>query len=48
MIFSQRTKTVIRRSAAGVASAAVAAGTFAAGVEVGLRQAKRTSRIWLR
>ncbi len=41
VIFSQRTKTVIRRTAAGVVSTAVAAGTFVAGVEVGTRRARR-------
>ena len=42
VIFSQRTKTVIRRTMAGVASAGVAAGTFAAGIELGTRRARRT------
>lgn len=42
VIFSQRTKTVIRRTAAGVASAGLAAGTFAAGLELGSRRARRT------
>lgn len=41
VIFSQRTKTVIRRTAAGVASTALAAGTFVAGLEVGTRRAAR-------
>ena len=41
VIFSQRTKTVIRRTAAGVASTAIAAGTFVAGIEVGTRRAAR-------
>ncbi|MDJ0768836.1 MAG: HAD-IB family hydrolase [Ilumatobacter sp.] len=41
VIFSQRTKTVIRRTVAGVASAGLAAGTFAAGIEVGTRRARR-------
>jgi HAD superfamily hydrolase (TIGR01490 family) len=41
VIFSQRTKTVIRRSVAGVASAGLAAGTFAAGIELGTRRARR-------
>jgi HAD superfamily hydrolase (TIGR01490 family) len=41
VIFSQRTKTVIRRTAAGVASVGLAAGTFAAGLEVGTRRARR-------
>ena len=41
VIFSQRTKTVIRRTAAGFASTAWAAGTFAAGLEVGTRRAAR-------
>ncbi|MEO6570748.1 MAG: HAD-IB family hydrolase [Ilumatobacteraceae bacterium] len=40
VIFSQRTKTVIRRTAAGVASVSLAAGTFAAGLEVGTRRAR--------
>jgi HAD superfamily hydrolase (TIGR01490 family) len=43
VIFSQRTKTVIRRTATGVASAGLAAATFAAGLEVGLR---RTRGFW--
>lgn len=43
VIFSQRTKRVIRRTATGVASAGLAAATFAAGLEVGLR---RTRGIW--
>jgi HAD superfamily hydrolase (TIGR01490 family) len=38
VIFSQRTKTVIRRTAVSVASAGVAAGSFAAGLEVGRRK----------
>ncbi len=42
VIFSQRTKTVIRRTAATVASAGLAAGTFAAGLELGSRRARRT------
>jgi hypothetical protein len=42
VIFSERTKTVIRRTVAGVASTALAAGTFVAGVEVGTRRAGRT------
>lgn len=41
VIFSQRTKTVIRRTAAGVASAAIAGATFAAGIELGTRRAAR-------
>lgn len=41
VIFSQRTKTVIRRTVAGVASTALATGTFAAGLEVGTRRARR-------
>ena len=40
VIFSQRTKTVIRRSVAGVASAGLAAGTFAAGLELGMRRSR--------
>jgi HAD superfamily hydrolase (TIGR01490 family) len=42
VIFSQRTKTVIRRTVAGVASTALAAGGFAAGLEVGTRRARRS------
>lgn len=42
VIFSQRTKTVIRRTMAGLASAGLAAGTFAAGLEIGTRRARRT------
>ena len=42
VIFSQRTKTVIRRTAAGIASAGLAAGTFAAGLEVGTRRSRRS------
>jgi hypothetical protein len=45
VIFSQRTKTVIRRTAAGLASAGLAAGTFAAGLEMGTRRARRA---WFR
>ena len=45
VIFSQRTKTVIRRTAAGMASAGLAVGTFAAGLEVGTRRARRR---WIR
>lgn len=41
VIFSQRTKTVIRRTAAGVVSTALAAGTFVAGMELGTRRARR-------
>lgn len=41
VIFSQQTKTVIRRTAAGVASAGLAIGTFAAGLELGTRRASR-------
>ena len=41
VIFSQRTKTVIRRTVAGIASAGLAAGTFAAGIELGTRRARR-------
>ncbi len=39
------TKTVVRRTVAGVASAGLAAGTFAAGLELGTRRARRR---WLR
>lgn len=42
VIFSQRTKTVIRRTAAGLAAGTFAAGTFAAGIELGTRRARRT------
>ena len=42
VIFSRRTKTVVRRTAAGLASAGLAAGTFAAGLELGTRRARRT------
>ncbi len=45
VIFSQRTKTVIRRTAAGLASAGLAVGTFAAGLEMGTR---RAGRAWFR
>jgi phosphoserine phosphatase len=41
VVFSQRTKTVIRRTAAGAASTALAAGTFLAGLELGSRRASR-------
>lgn len=42
VIFSRRTKTVIRRTAAGLASATVAGATFAAGLELGTRRARRS------
>ena len=42
VVFSQRTKTVIRRTAAGAVSTAIAAGTFVAGLEIGSRRAGRT------
>jgi HAD superfamily hydrolase (TIGR01490 family) len=42
VIFSERTKTVIRRTATGVASAAVATGTFLAGLELGTRRSHRS------
>jgi HAD superfamily hydrolase (TIGR01490 family) len=42
VIFSQRTKTVIRRTIAGVGSTALAAGTFAAGLQVGRSRASRS------
>lgn len=45
VIFSQRTKRVIRRTVAGVGSAALASATFAAGLELGSR---RTSNFWSR
>lgn len=45
VIFSQHTKTVIRRAAVGLASAGVAAGTFAAGLELGARRAA-ARRFW--
>jgi HAD superfamily hydrolase (TIGR01490 family) len=38
VIFSRRTKAVIRRTAAGLAGAGVAAGSFAAGLEFGRRR----------
>lgn len=38
VIFSQRTKTVIRRTAAGLATTGVAVGGFAAGLELGKRR----------
>jgi hypothetical protein len=41
VIFSQRTKRVIRRSATGLASASVAAGTFALGLKLGSHRAGR-------
>jgi HAD superfamily hydrolase (TIGR01490 family) len=41
VIFSARTKAVIRRTVAGAASLGLAAGTFAAGVELGTRRARR-------
>lgn len=46
VLFSQRTKTVIRRTVAGVVSAGLAAGTFAAGIELGTRRAAAARR-WL-
>jgi HAD superfamily hydrolase (TIGR01490 family) len=46
VIFSERTKTVIRRTIAGAASTALAAGTFVAGVEFGSR--RRRSRLFTR
>jgi HAD superfamily hydrolase (TIGR01490 family) len=42
VVFSERTKTVIRRTAAGAVSTAIAAGTFLAGLEIGSRRAGRT------
>jgi HAD superfamily hydrolase (TIGR01490 family) len=42
VVFSERTKTVIRRSVAGAASTAFAAGTFVAGVELGMRRSRRS------
>jgi hypothetical protein len=41
VIFSQRTKTVIRRTVAGVASTGLAVGTFAVGLEIGTRRSRR-------
>jgi HAD superfamily hydrolase (TIGR01490 family) len=41
VIFSQRTKTVIRRTATGLASAGLAAGSFTAGLQLGTRRATR-------
>lgn len=43
VIFSQRTKRVIRRTVTGVATTGVAAGTFALGLELGTRRAARAS-----
>jgi HAD superfamily hydrolase (TIGR01490 family) len=40
VIFSQRTKKVIRRTMVGVGSTAVAAGTFAAGLKLGMHRAQ--------
>jgi hypothetical protein len=42
VVFSERTKTVIRRTVAGTVSTALAAGTFVAGLELGSR--RRPSR----
>jgi HAD superfamily hydrolase (TIGR01490 family) len=42
VVFSERTKTMIRRTAAGAASTALAAGTFVAGLELGTRRSRRT------
>ena len=44
VVFSERTKTVIRRTVAGTCSTALAAGTFVAGLELGSR--RRPSRAW--
>jgi len=41
VIFSERTKTVIRRTVTGAASTAFAAGTFVAGLELGARRNRR-------
>jgi HAD superfamily hydrolase (TIGR01490 family) len=41
VIFSQRTKRVIRRTMTGLATTGVAAGTFALGMELGTRRASR-------
>lgn len=41
VIFSQRTKTVIRRTATGLASAGLAAGGFTAGLQIGTRRSGR-------
>ncbi len=42
VIFSERTKSVIRRSVTGAASTALAIATFAVGREYGARRARRT------
>ena len=41
VIFSQQTKSVIRRTARGVAATGVAAGSFAAGIALGRRSTRR-------
>ena len=41
VIFSQRTKRVIRRTMTGLATTGVAAGTFALGMQLGTRRASR-------
>ena len=48
VVFSERTKTVIRRTVAGAASTAIAAGTFVAGVELGTRRARRSTTLFRR
>jgi hypothetical protein len=47
--FSQRTKTVIRRTAAGVATTAISGAAFVAGTKVGATRAgaKRSGRLRL-
>ncbi|MFZ9042927.1 MAG: HAD family hydrolase [Ilumatobacteraceae bacterium] len=42
VIFSRRTKTVVRRTFVAIGTTAVAATTFAAGLEVGMRRAMRS------
>ena len=44
VVFSERTKTVIRRTVAGAASTALAAGTFVAGLELGHAAGGRADR----
>ena len=46
VIFSHLTKSVIRRTAAGVVATGVAAGSFDAGIDLGRRTAT-PSRLWL-
>ncbi len=44
VIFSQRTKRVVRRTLGGVGAAAVATGTFVAGLKIGARRGGRLLR----